>query len=79
MTLYLCLSNSRFSLYNLLKAFLVDEQSVNLIILDDMCIFAPLIDSMLDHIEIDFYRLKRFNIKPKPKNVIFQSSVVFLE
>ena len=57
-----------------------DQQSVTLLLyLDDICIFAPTIDDMLDQIELVFDRLKQFNLKIKPKKCqFFNASVLFL-
>ena len=57
-----------------------DQQFVTLLLyLDDICIFAPTIDKMLDHIELVFDRLKQFNLKIKPKKCqFFYTSVLFL-
>ena len=47
-----------------------DQQFITLLLyLDDICIFAPTIDEMLDHIQLVFNRLKKFNLKIRPKNV----------
>ena len=47
-----------------------DQQFVTfLLYLDDMCIFAPDVSTMLDQIELVFSQLKTFNLKIKPKNV----------
>ena len=49
-----------------------DQQFVTLLLyLDDICIFAPTIDDMLDQIELVFNRLKQYNLKIKPKNANF--------
>ena len=56
-----------------------DQQFVTLMQnLDDICIFAPDVSTMLDQIELVFNWLKSFNLKIKLKNVIFQASVIFL-
>ena len=45
-----------------------DQWFVTLLLyLDDICIFAPTVDDMLDHIELLFNRLKQFNLKIKSK------------
>ena len=50
-----------------------------LLYLDDICIFAPTIDEMLDRIQLVFNRLKQFNLKIKPKKCqFFSHSVLFL-
>ena len=47
--------------------------------LEDICIFAPTIDEMLDCIQLVFDSLKKFNRKIKPKKCPFLStSVLFL-
>ena len=57
-----------------------DQQFVTLLLyLNDICIFAPTIDKMLDRIELVFDRLKQFNLKIKPKKCqFFDTSVLFL-
>ena len=57
-----------------------DQRFVTLLLyLDDICIFAPTIDEMLNHIQLVFDRLKRFNLKIKPKKCqFFSTSVLFL-
>ena len=57
-----------------------DQQFVTLLLyLDDICIFAPTIGEMLDHIHLVFDRLKKFNLKIKPKKCqFFSTSVLFL-
>ena len=57
-----------------------DQQFVTLLLyLDDICIFAPTIDEMLDRIQLVFNRLKSFNLKIKPKKCqFFSTSVLFL-
>ena len=57
-----------------------DQQFVTqLLYLDDICIFSPTIDNMLDQIELVFDRLKQFNLKIKPKKCqFFSTSVLFL-
>ena len=64
----------------LMEQYLGDQQLVTLLLyLDDMCIFAPTIDDMLDQIELVFDRLKQFNLKIKPKKCqFFDTSVLFL-
>ena len=50
-----------------------------LLYLDDICIFAPDVSTMLDQIELVFSWLKAFNLKIKPKKCyFFQASVIFL-
>ena len=57
-----------------------DQQFVTfLLYLDDICIFASTIDEMLDHIQLVFDRLKKFNLKIKPKKChFFSTSVLFM-
>ena len=65
------LSNAGSSFCHLMEQCLGDQQFVTLLLyLDDICIFAPTIDEMLDQIQLVFNRLKKFNLKIKPKNVI---------
>ena len=64
------LSNAGSSFCHLMEQCLGDQQFVTLLLyLDDICIFAPTIDEMLDQIQLVFDRLKKFNLKIKPKNV----------
>ena len=47
-----------------------DQQFVTLLLyLDDICIFAPDVSTMLDQIELVFSWLKAYNLKIKPKKV----------
>ena len=57
-----------------------NQQFVTLLLyLDDICIFGPTINDLLDHIELVFDRLKQFNLKIKPKKCqFFNVSVLFL-
>ena len=57
-----------------------DQQFVTLLLyLDDICIFAPSIEEMLDDIELVFNRMKEFHLKIKPKKChFFYTSVLFL-
>ena len=57
-----------------------DQQFVTLLLhLNDIYIFAPMIDDMLDQIELVFDRLKQFNLKINPKKwQFFNTSVLFL-
>ena len=57
-----------------------DQQFVTLLLyLDNICIFTPTIDDMLDWIELVFDRLKQFHLKIKPKKCqFFDTSVLFL-
>ena len=74
------LSNAGSSFCHLMEQCLGDQQFVTLLLyLDDICIFAPTIDDMLDQIELVFNRLKQFNLKIKPKKCqFFNASVLFL-
>ena len=66
------LSNSGSSFCHLMEMCLGDQQFVTLLLyLDDICIFAPSVDEMLDQIEIVYGRLKDFNLKIKPKKCHF--------
>ena len=66
------LSNAGSSFCRLMDQCLGDQQFVTLLLyLDDICIFAPDVSAMLDCIELVFNWLKAFNLKIKPKNVIF--------
>ena len=75
------LSNAGSSFCHLMEQCLGDQQFVTLLLyLDDICIFAPTIDEMLDCIHLVFDRLKKFNLKIKPKKCqFFSTSVLFLE
>ena len=68
------LSNAGSSFSHLMEQCLGDQQFVTLLLyLDDICIFVPTIDDMLDQIHLVFDRLKKFNLKIKPKKVpVFQ-------
>ena len=57
-----------------------DQQFVTLLLyLDDICIFAPDVSTMVDQIELVFSQLKSFNLKIKSKKCyFFQASVIFL-
>ena len=74
------LSNAGSSFSCLMEQCLGDQQFVTLLLyLDDICIFAPTIDKMLDQIQLVFNRLKKFNLKIKPKKCqFFSTSVLFL-
>ena len=74
------LSNAGPSFHRLMEQCLGDQQFVTLLLyLDDICIFAPDVSTMLDQIELVFNQLKAFNLKIKPKNCYFlQASVIFL-
>ena len=74
------LSNAASSFCCLMEQCLGDQQFVTLLLyLYNICIFAPTIDDMLDHIQLVFDRLKQFNLKIKPKKCQFSStSVLFL-
>ena len=65
------LSNARSSFCRLIEQCLGDQQFVTLLLyLDNICIFAPGVSTMLDWIQLVFIWLKSFNLKIKPKNVI---------
>ena len=74
------LSNAGSSFCCLMEQCLGDQQFVTLLLyLDDICIFAPTINDMLDRIELVFDRLKQFNLKIKPnKCQFFDTSILFL-
>ena len=74
------LSNVGSSFCCLMEQYLGDQQFVTLLLyLNDICIFAPTIDDMLDWIELVFNRLKQYNLKIKPKKCqFFDTSVLFL-
>ena len=74
------LSNAGSSFCCLMEQCLGDQQFVSLLpYLDDICIFAPTINDMLDQIELVFNRLKQYNLKIKPKKCqFFDTSVLFL-
>ena len=74
------LSNAGSSFYCLMEQCLGDQQFVTLLLyLDGICIFVPTIDEMLDQIQLVFDRLKKFNLKIKPKKCqFFSTSVLFL-
>ena len=61
------LSNAGSSFCHLMEQCLGDQQFVTLLLyLDNICIFAPSIEEMLDRIELVFNRLKEFHLKIKP-------------
>ena len=61
------LSNAGSSFCCLMEQCLGDQQFTTLLLyLDKICIFAPSIEVMLDHIELGFTRLKEFHLKIKP-------------
>ena len=74
------LSNAGSSFCHLMEQCLGDQQFVTLLLyLNDICIFAPTINDMLDQIELLFNRLKQYNLKIKPKKCqFFDTSVLFL-
>ena len=74
------LSNAGSSFCCLMEQCLEDQQFVTLLLyLNDICIFAPTIDDILDWIELVFNRLKQYNLKIKPKKCqFFDTSVLFL-
>ena len=66
------LSNAGSSFCRLMEQCLGDQQFVTLLLyLDDICIFAPDVSTMLDQIELVFSQLKAFNLKIKLKKRIF--------
>ena len=73
-------SNAGSSFCRLMEQCLGDQQFVTLLLyLDDICIFAPTINDMLDQNELVFNRLKQYNLKIKPKKCqFFDTSVLFL-
>ena len=74
------LLNAQSSFCRLMEQCPGDQQFVTLLLyLNDICIFAPDVSTMLNQIELVFDQLKSFNLKIKPKNVIFfQASIIFL-
>ena len=74
------LLNAGSSFCCLMEQCLGDQQFVTLLLyLDDICIFAPTVNDMLDRIELVFDRLKQCNLKIKPKKCqFFNTSVLFL-
>ena len=61
------LSNAGSSFCLLMEQCLGDQHFVTLLLyLDDIFIFAPSIENMLDHIDLVFTRLKEFHLKMKP-------------
>ena len=68
------LSNAGSSFCRLMEQCLGDQQFVTLLLyLDDICIFAPDVSTMLDQIELVFSQLKAFNLKIKPKKMLLLS------
>ena len=62
------LSNVGSGFGHLMEQCLGDQQFVTLMLcLDDICIFVPTLDDMLNCIELVFGRHKQFNLKIKPK------------
>ena len=74
------LLNAGSGFCHLMEECLEDQQFVTLLLyLNDICIFAPTINDMLDQIELIFDRLKQYNLKIKPKKCqFFDTSVLFL-
>ena len=74
------LLNAGSSFCRLMEQCLGDQQFVTLLLyLDDICIFAPTVNDMLDRIELVFDRLKHYNLKTKPKKCqFFDTSILFL-
>ena len=66
------LSNAGSSFCRLMEQYLGDQQFVTLLLyLDDICIFAPDVSTMLDWIKLVFSELKALNLKIKPKKCYF--------
>ena len=66
------MSNAGSSFCRLMEQYLGNQQFVTLLLyLDDICIFAPDVSTMLDWMKLVFHWLKAFNLKIKPKNAIF--------
>ena len=66
------LSNARSRFCRLMEQCLGDQQFVTLLLyLEDICIFASDVSTMLDQIELVFGQFKSFNLRIKPKNIIF--------
>ena len=66
------LSNAGSSFCRLMEQCLGDQQFVTLLLyLDNICIFAPDVNTMMDQIELVFNEHKSFNLKNKPKMFIF--------
>ena len=73
------LSNAGSSFCYLMEQCVGDQQFVTLLLyLNDIYIFAPTINDMLDWIELVFNRLKQYNLKIKPKKCQFFILVSFL-
>ena len=74
------LSSAGSSFCHLMEQCLGDQQLVTLLLyLDNICIFAPNIEEMLDCIDLVFSRLKEFHLKIKPQKChFFDTSVLFL-
>ena len=53
--------------------------STLLLYLVDICIFAPSIDVMTDHIELVLHKLKNSTLKLGQRNDIFDTSILFLD
>ena len=74
------LSNASSSFCYLMEQCLGGQQFfILLLYINDICIFAPTIDEMLDHTELMFNSLKQFSLKIKHKKCqFFSTSVLFL-
>ena len=74
------LSNAGSSFCHLMEQCLGDQQFVTLLLyLDNICIFTPSIEEILDHTDLVFSRLKEFHLKIKSKKChFFDTSVLFL-
>ena len=70
------LSSVGSSFCHFVEQCLGNQQFVTLLLYPDkFCILAPTIDDVVDQIDLVFNRLKQFNLKIKPKNVSFYTSV----
>ena len=73
------LSNVSSSFSHLMKQCFGDQQFITLLLyLDDICIFAPDLDTMLGQIEMAFTSLINFHLKSKPKTCFIVQSRVIL-
>ena len=73
------LSNAGASFCRLMEMCLGDQQYLTLLFyLDNICVFSSSIDEMLDRIELVLKRLQNFNLKIKPRNLLFSiTSLIF--
>ena len=74
------LTNAGASFCCLMEMCIGDQQYITLLFyLNDICVFTETADQMLDRIQFIFGRLKKFNLKIKPKkSFFFQAEVNFL-